>query len=192
MTHCTMDQLLGLRDGEGSPWARQHVATCRDCAAELGALHQRVAGLRALPARHPSRDRWPEVRDTLAAARRERRRRIAWSLTGLAAAAGLAAVLVVSGLGMNATPVYADEIARAKLESAALEADLADHSGPGRVVSGREAALCAELEDRIAVVDGALARVARETELLDLWQQRVELMQHLYAVRATRAAYVGF
>jgi hypothetical protein len=192
MTHCTMDQLIALRDGEGSLWARQHVASCAACAAELDALHQRVAALRALPARRPTRDRWPEVREALATAHRARRRRLAWGLAGLAAAAGLAAVLVVPGSGVNPTPAYADEIARVKEQSAALEAELADHTGPGRVVSGREAALAAELEDRIAVIDGALTGAARETELLELWQQRVELMQHLYAVRATRAAYVGF
>lgn len=191
MTHCTMDQLLALRDGEGSPWSRDHVAACAQCAAEVEALHQRVAGLRALPPRRPSRDLWPAVREVLAADRRSRRRRLTWRIAGLAAAAALAGVLVVQG-GPEATLAYADEIARAKEQSALLEEELAEYSGPGRVVSGREAALAAELEDRIAVIDGALAQAAREAELLNLWQQRVELMEHLYAVRATRAAYVGF
>ena len=63
MMHCTMDDLLALRAGEGSAWARQHAAGCAACRAELEALYQRVAQLKALPARGPARDRWPVVRD---------------------------------------------------------------------------------------------------------------------------------
>ena len=58
--------------------------------------------------------------------------------------------------------------------------------------SGREAALAVELEDRIAVIDGALAQTAREAELLDLWQRRVDLMEQLFEVRVSRTAYVAF
>jgi len=63
-----------------------------------------------------------------------------------------------------------------------------DTAGPDRV---------AELEDRIAVIDGDLARgggakpQARDAELVKLWQQRVDLMRQLVNVRATRARYVG-
>lgn len=192
MTHCTMDQLIALRDGEGSAWGRQHVAECGECQAELDALHQRIAGLRALPARHPSRDRWPVVREQLAAERRAMRRRSAVRWTGLAAAAVLGAVLVSRSFGPAATPAYAADIALAKETSAALEEQLATWEGPGRVMSGREAAIAAELEDRIAVIDGALPAVSQEARLLQLWQQRVELMRQLYTVRVTRAAYVAF
>src|SRR3989449_5457300 len=59
MMHCTMDDVLALAAGEGSAWARQHVAGCAACRAELEALYQRVARLKALPARRPARDRWP-------------------------------------------------------------------------------------------------------------------------------------
>src|SRR2546425_12071391 len=59
MMHCTMDDLLALRAGEGSAWARQHAAGCAVCRAELEALYQRVAQLKALPVRRPARDRWP-------------------------------------------------------------------------------------------------------------------------------------
>src|SRR3989449_4798663 len=62
MMHCTMDDVLALAAGEGSAWARQHVAGCAACRAELEALYQRVARLKALPARRPARDRWPAVR----------------------------------------------------------------------------------------------------------------------------------
>ena len=62
-------------------------------------------------------------------------------------------------------------------------------------MSGREAELTARLEDQIALVDGRLAeldpRAAREAQLVDLWRQRVDLMQQLVQVRIARAKYVG-
>src|SRR5438552_9578457 len=75
MMHCTMDDVLALAAGEGSAWARQHVAGCAACRAELEALYQRVARLKALPARRPARDRWPAVRDAVLDERRRRRER---------------------------------------------------------------------------------------------------------------------
>ncbi|MGH7606546.1 MAG: hypothetical protein ACREME_04320, partial [Gemmatimonadales bacterium] len=69
MTHCTMGDLGALRAGEGSVWARQHVAACAACRAELEALYQRVAQLKALPALRPARDRWPVVRAAMRAER---------------------------------------------------------------------------------------------------------------------------
>jgi len=148
--------------------------------------------LRALPARRPSRDRWPAVREALVAQRRLDRRRTVWRMAGLAAAAAVVGVLVVRGVGPGASAAYADEIAAAKEQSAAIEYRLGEAGGSGGVMSGREAVLVVELEDRIAVIDGALAQTARETELLDLWQRRVDLMEQLYQVRVSRAAYVGF
>ena len=192
MTHCSMEDLLDLRAGEGSAAARRHVAECAACAAELEALHQRAAQLRALPPRRPSRDRWPAVREALAAERRVRRRGLVLRVAGLAAAAGLVGVIAVRALGPGAAPAYAEEIAAAKEQSAAIEYRLGEYAGSGGVMSGREAALAAELEDRIAVIDGALAQTAREMELLQLWQRRVDLMEQLYEVRVSRAAYVGF
>lgn len=192
MTHCTMEDLLDLRAGEGSVAARRHVAECAACEAELDALHQRVAQLKALPPRRPSRDRWPAVRDVLAAERRLHRRRIAWRVAGLAAAAGLFGIIVLRGVGPGAAAAYADDIAEAKEQSAVIEQRLGEHDVSGGVMSGQEAALAADLEDRIAVIDGALTQTAREAELLTLWQRRVDLMEQLYEVRVSRAAYVAF
>src|SRR5437762_600746 len=107
MMHCTMDDVLALAAGEGSAWARQHVAGCAACRAELEALYQRVARLKALPARRPARDRWPAVRD--------------------------------------------GELAQL---------------GPSQTQ-------------------------AHSADLVNLWQQRVDLMEQLMSVRVTRAAYVG-
>ena len=49
MMHCTLEELLALRANEGSVWARQHLEACPACRAELEALYQRVAQLKALP-----------------------------------------------------------------------------------------------------------------------------------------------
>lgn len=193
MRHCTMDDLLALRAGEASQWAREHASACGACRAELEALYQRGARLKALPARTPARDRWPAVRDAVLAARRWRRDR--WGVWSAAAAATVAALLVFRPFGTRAAD--AAELARVKLASATLEQQLGRYDPAARVTSGRVAALAAALEDRIAVVDGELARLSAPdasvapAELVKLWQQRVELMQQLMSVHVTRAAYVG-
>ena len=191
MMHCTMDDLLALRAGEGSVWAREHLDACPACRAELEALYQRSAQLKALPALRPSRDRWPAVRDIARAERNRRRRR--WGAWGLAAAAVVAGLIVIRPFGGR--QLYADDLARAKEQSASLESALQRYDPDARVVSGRAAALAADLEDRIALIDGALALTAearaRDAQLVKLWQKRVDLMQQLVNVRVTRAAYVG-
>ncbi len=193
MMHCTMDDLLALRAGEGSVWARQHVAACAACHAELEALYQRVAQLKALSARRPARDRWPAVRDAVLTARRRRRER--WGVWSVAAAAAVAGLIVFRPFWTGS--VAGAELARVKQQSATLEQELERYDPDGRVTSGRAAALAAVLEDRIAVIDGELARLglpetdARPAELVELWQQRVDLMQQLVSVRVTRATYVG-
>lgn len=188
--HCTMDDLLALQSSEGAAWARQHVEDCAACRAELDALYQRVAGLKALPALRPPRDRWNVVRAAVVAERAHRRRR--WGSLGLAAAAGLAGILVIRPIVGD--KVYADELAQAKQQSAQLESTLRAYDNDGRVVSGRSAALCAQLEEQIAALDGQLTQSALDEQdraLLDLWRQRVGLMQQLVTVKVTRAAYVG-
>ena len=45
--HGTGEELLALRDGEGSAWTREHVAGCAACTAELQRLEQVRAQLRA-------------------------------------------------------------------------------------------------------------------------------------------------
>jgi hypothetical protein len=193
MMHCTMDDLVALRAGEGSVWARQHVDACATCRAELEGLYQRGAQLKALPARRPARDRWPAVRDAVLTARRRRRER--WGIWSIAAAAAVAGVIVFRPFGTG-NVAYA-ELARVKQQSASLEQELERYDVDGRVTSGRAAALAAALEDRIAVIDGELARLdpadtaIGPAELVQLWQQRVDLMQQLVSIRVTRAAYVG-
>ena len=186
MMHCTMDDLLALKAGEASGWARKHVETCAACRAELEALYQRVAQLKALPALRPPRDRWPAVRDAVLSERGRRRR--VWRVGSLAAAAALAGVLLLHPWG---TDLQA-ELVQAQQRSATLESTLQQVGGglDGRVMSGREAAVAAALEDRIAAIDGQLAEQEAQ-EQLNLWRQRADLMQQLVQVRVTRANYVG-
>ncbi len=193
MMHCTMDDLGALRAGEASVWARRHITTCVACQTELERLYQRVAQLKALPALRPARDRWPAVRDTMRAERARRRR--TWSAWGgsLAAAAAIAGVLLVQPSSGNKGKLYA-ELNQAKQQSATLEDSLQRYDVDGRVMSGHAAALVAELEDRISVIDGNLVQQqseAQDAELVKLWQERVDLMRDLVAARATRARYVG-
>ena len=193
MMHCTMDDLLALRAGEASAWARSHAEACATCREEFDALYQRVAQLKALPARRPPRDRWPVVRDVVLAERRRRRSR--WGAWSVAAAATVAGLLVFRPFSTR--QANAADLASIKRESATLEQQLERVDPDARVMSGRAAALAAALEDRIAVIDGELARFGppdappRPAELVKLWQQRVDLMQQLVGVHVTRAAYVG-
>jgi anti-sigma factor RsiW len=193
MMHCTMDDLLALQANEGSAWAKQHLEACPACRAELEALYQRIAQLKALPARRPARDRWPAVREAIRVRGRNRRRR--WGLWSLAVAAGVAALIVFRPFWSGQVDPAA--LAQVKQQSATLEAALERYGPDGRVMSGWSAALAAALEDTIAVIDGELVRLggtateAGPAELVKLWQQRVDLMQQLVSVRVTRASYVG-
>ena len=189
--HCTMEDLGALQAGEASVWARRHITTCATCQAELDGLYQRIAQLKALPALRPPRDRWPAVRSTLRA-QRSRRRRTWGAWTGsVALAATIAAVLLMQPV----TPSTAHaELSQVKRQSATLEDSLQRYDTDGRVLSGHAAAVVADLEDRISILDGALVQreqSAQDAELVKLWQERVGLMRELMNARATRARYVG-
>jgi len=191
--HCTMEDLGALRAGEASVWARRHITTCATCQAELEGLYQRVAQLKALPALRPPRDGWPAIK-AVVRAERSRKRRTWGAWTGsLALAATLAAVLLVQPKGGERGRLYA-ELSQAKRQSATLEDSLQQYDIDGRVLSGHAAALVAELEDRIAAIDGSLAQRqqnVQDAQLVRLWQERVGLMRELVNARATRARYVG-
>src|SRR5216683_1230887 len=192
--HCTMDDLVAVRDGEGSAQVRRHLEDCAACRAELDAIYQRVAQLKALPALRPPRDRWEAVRAEVVAA--QRRRRSVWGALSLAAAAALAG-LIVFGPWSGGNTLHA-ELSQAKQRCSKLESALQQYDADARVVSGRSAALAAQLEDQIAAVDGRLSQLSPrggrrtpEAELVDLWTQRATLMQQLYQVRVTRVSFVG-
>ncbi|SRR6266849_66780 len=190
--HCTMDDLVAVRDGEGSTWARRHLEDCAACRADLDALYQRVAQLKALPALRPPRDRWDVVRGELLGTQQRRRR--VWGTMSLAAAAAVAGLIVFRPWSGGNT-LHA-ELSQAKQRCSTLESALQQYDADGRVVSGRSAALAAQLEDQIALVDAQLSQSPAgnrtpEAQLVNLWKQRANLMQQLYQVRVTRVSYVG-
>jgi hypothetical protein len=195
LIHLTMDQLLAVRDGEGSAAARQHMEECAACRHEFERLHQRAAALKAMPVIAPPRDRWPMVRDVVARARRRRRLRGAGWIA-MAAAASLAAALGLGRLNPAERANESDDLVSLMERSQQIEGALRRFQPETGVVSGRVAGAVAALEDEISSVDARLAW-AREldlprNDLVELWRERVDLMDALLNVRATRATYVGF
>ena len=205
MTHLTMEQLVALRDGSSEPGtaaAREHLASCTGCAAELDRLHQRIARLRALPNLRPSRDLWPQIDAERRRLRRGRQARWA-GIGGLALAASLAGVAAIGpGVGRS-DPALAElpvegELAAVRERSQALETMLNAYNPDGRVIDGQTARVAQALEDRIADVDHELQVTELQREapdqdeaLLDLWRERVGLLDALVDVHVTRASNVG-
>jgi hypothetical protein len=194
--HCTMDELLELRDGRGTEASRRHVTTCGACGHELERLHQRRAALKALPSLPAPRGRWAAIRDGYVTERRAARRRwAAW--TGLAAAA---AVLLVAGVALVGPRLVPGDD-RAALDSLVLRSEQLDLTlqqvgAQRRVMDGLTALTIAELEDRVWAVDSAIgsARTTSlpQTELRDLWSRRVNLMEVLVTSHVQSVSYVGF
>jgi hypothetical protein len=198
VTHLPMEALLSLREAgiePGTAAAREHLDQCPQCQAELDRLHQRVARLKALPPLRPGRDRWPETAARVRAERVRRRTRLV-GLTGLATAASLALVLGV-GRRSQPTDLTTTQLSEAMVRSQALESALSTYNPEGRVLDGRTARMAEELEDRIARVDRALEATellrqqARDQELLQLWRERVGLLDALVDVHLTRASNAG-
>jgi hypothetical protein len=198
MTHLSTEALLSLREPDTEPGAaaaREHVAQCPACAAELDRLHQRVARLKALPTLRPSRDRWPETAARFRADRlRHRNRHI--GLAGLAAAASVVFALMLPDR-VQTTPLAASQITQVMERSRALENELSDYNPQGRVLDGRTARIAQELEDRIARLDRQLEvtelapEQSRDEDLLRLWRERVGLLDALVDVHVTHASNAG-
>ena len=199
MTHLTIDQLVALREPGAEPGtqaARDHLDACDTCRAEFDRLHQRIARLKALPALRPTRDRWPAVRARFEAEQRARRLR-RFGLVGLAAAASVALVVGTRSPSRPLAPATRAELSDAMARSRALEAALDRYHPESRVLDGRTARIAQELEDRIAAVDRQLEMTdlqtggSREAQELDLWRERVGLLDALVDVHLTRASNVG-
>ena len=196
LRHCTISELLDLRDDEGSAWTRSHVSECEDCRAELDRVYQRVAALKALPSYSPPRGRWPVVREALV----KSRRRALWQRAGwgaFAAAAAVALIVTARGLiGPGTPPLMAQEVTDLQQESMQLEDILRQVEDQRRVLRGVTVAVIVELEDRIAFIDVGIATMQRDEdrvtiELRDLWRERVTLMDQLVVTHVQQASYVG-
>ncbi len=194
LIHCTMDELLAIRDGQGSQGALRHLDECDECCHELELLHQRVAALKALPSLRPPRDRWSVVRDEVLAQRARARRRFGGWLTAAAAAS----VALAIGLGGLVTPAAQepDPLAELVSEAQMLERALRTMRPETRVLTGRIAGAVAALEDRLELLDvrfeqARMQRLSRE-KVIVLWQERVGLMDALVNVHARPVILIGF
>jgi hypothetical protein len=194
LIHCTMDELLAIRDGQGSQGALRHLDECDECCHELELLHQRVAALKALPSLRPPRDRWSVVREEVLAQRARTRRRFGGWLTAAAAAS----VALAIGFGGLVTPAAQepDPLAELVSEAQMLERALRTMRPETRVLTGRIAGAVAALEDRLELLDvrfeqARVQRLSRE-KVIVLWQERVGLMDALVNVHARPVILIGF
>jgi hypothetical protein len=193
--HLTVEDLLAVRDGEATADAVAHADSCPQCSAEIERLRAVQGRLAALPEERPPNDLWPSLHVELTA-RAQRRR---WAFAGWAAACVAAAFTLVIAVRGGLEAWHEAQLAReTKVLVAAsqqLEQRLRTYGGAGRVVNGRTADTIVQLEDRIAVVDAQLSRVgperAHSQDVLELWQERVQLLDTLVSFQTTRTAYVG-
>ncbi len=194
LRHCSTQELLEVRNGEGSVGARTHVDECEECRNELDRLHQRVAALKALPTLNAPRDRWPLVREQLVADRQ----RLWWVRMGWAAAAAIALALGANGLvpWPRAEPAPEVELQTLVEQSAQLDSILSTIEKQKRVVNGLTAVTIAELEDRVIVIDSRLSGTRRialsDEQVRELLRQRLVLLDALVNTHAQRTVNVVF
>jgi hypothetical protein len=112
----------------------------------------------------------------------------------VAASVALAVTVVDRPQPVETNP---NQINQAMERSQALESALSEYNPEARVLDGRTARIAQELEDRIALLDRQLEmtelspKQARDQELLQLWRERVGLLDALVDVHATRASNAG-
>jgi hypothetical protein len=190
--HPSQQELLDLRDGEGTAETERHLQSCVRCAREVDELRVAADALRDLPCFSPEEDLWPRVEGALL----DRRRRKTRLIVGAVAAALVVAAtsLVAVRLGSRGESIArvspADlgmAVEQLQVASSELESMLQSPSLRAPVLSPQRAALIVEIEDRIAVVDLALSRNEPEfagPRAVALWSDRVELLDALVVVRS--------
>ena len=203
MTHLTMDELLALDEPGLEPAgarAKAHLSECGACRGEYERLRQRQARLRALPTLRPARDQWPLVARRVAAERR--RRLVQRAVVGLSAIAALLLLAVAfrpKAAARDADAVAADaQIADLMQRSQALEAAIGATRPDRRVVDGRTVRVASDLEARIADLDRMLEVQELDAspgrggmQRVELWRERVGLLNALVDVHVTNARNVG-
>ncbi len=196
--HLDLDELLALRDGEGTVEAERHVAGCKSCRAEIGGLRAASNALRALPPCPPPQGSWAMIRRRII----NQRRRPVDKRLGIAVAIflALATAAVVGRIGMKGgsvnTAITDDTriaIEQLSIASRELERVLQDSSLRSPVLSTRQAAMIVEIEDWIALVDLALAQDThdRGERAVALWSDRVELLDALVTARGGEVSTDG-
>ncbi|TAN02539.1 MAG: hypothetical protein EPN36_16425 [Rhodanobacteraceae bacterium] len=152
-----------------------------------------AAALRALPASAPTHDAWPEL-----AARIRRRhvaRRAVWFTLPAAFAAGIALALAWPHLQLDthasspariaAEPAThpaastASDIATLQASSSRWQAWVQKLDRDGAPLDGAQLAKAVALQDQIGLVDLQLSAASKPSTTVDLWQQRVVLLQQL-------------
>jgi hypothetical protein len=207
--HASLEQLIGLRDEEPvAAEVQQHVRACGQCAAALNGLLAARERLTTLSDPLPPADAWRRI--TAASDRsRYRRRWLPAAGLGVAATAAAAALLVVN-LHVKPQPVRNDtaavvspsgeqpaDVNQLMAQSRYLERAVLKLDGPAdsMAVSADTASTVAALEDRIAVVDYEINSAAgvdnKDPHMVQLWKQRVNLLQSLAAVRYAQVADAG-
>lgn len=200
--HCTLEQLVALREPDaltepGHAEAREHLLTCAECRAEADRLEQRVARLKALPVLVPGRDRYAELESRLV---RERRiRRVRWAgVGGLATAAAIVGILLMRDIFRPNVAEGSQQLAQVMAESRSLEGELARLDPDGRAMDLVTAQVAGQLQTRIAAIDERLQSAAvpdqghpNDDQLIELWRERVGLMDALVDVHLTGASHVG-
>ena len=197
--HLKMDELLALRDGDGAAESVSHVERCETCRAELEELRTMAAALKSLPSFRPPAGAWDTIgRCIVSQRRRSMRRRFALVAASFLAVAAVALVLRFAGSSVNPkrTEITDTRLAVEYLSAASRELELVlqDPSLQSRVLSPERAAMIVELEDRIALVDMALARYADEEpgeRAVVLWSDRVTLLDALVTVRGGELREIG-
>lgn len=198
--HASVEQLIALRDGQPlAAEAAAHVHGCAECGQALLRLSDWRQRMRALPAFDAPNDSWARVAERLDQSAGANRARW-WPAAGIGVAVSLAVAVVLvawhpwvpvnsiatatSGMALDA-----GRLAQLQAQSRYLEnaVQLMNADSNPSIVNAGSAATVAALEDRIALVDyainGMTARPQAGAQLTQLWQQRVDLMQSLAAVR---------
>ena len=205
--HASLEQLIGLRDEEPvSVEVQQHVRACTQCAAALNGLLTARERLTALADPLPPADAWQRI---AAASDRSRSRRLWLPAAGLSLAASVTAVALLVNLHVKPQPARDDtavvtpsgsqpaDVKQLMAQSRYLERAVLKLDGPAdnMAVSADTASTVAALEDRIALVDYEINSAAGvpndDPHMVQLWKQRVDLLQSLAAVRYAQVADAG-
>ncbi len=205
--HASAEQLIALRNGQPlAAEAAAHVRGCAECGQALLRLSEWRQRMRALPAFDAPEHAWAGV-----AARLDRPagvNRARWlPAAGIGLAASLAAAVVLVAwhpwfpvnsvaTAVRGTDADTGRLAQLQAQSRNLEnaVQFMHADSHPSIVNAGSAATVAALEDRIALVDYAInstaVRPQAGAQLTQLWQQRVDLMQSLVAVRYAQASAV--
>lgn len=206
--HASVHQLLNLRDGEPvSADIAGHVPACARCSSELvrlTAVRERLGSLPPAKSDSSQDDRlWQEVRASLTSDPKPAASNRYLAMAAAAVWAGVALVwFVLAGdvpLPENVAPNHLAEVSRSELdalvaESQRLENFLEQLPRP-QVEQVASAATADALEGRIQWLDYALSasgETAPPEQTAALWEQRVELLDSLVALRYAQVGRSSF